>query len=154
MQFSKVVVQHLSYTERFVLLVQSPDSWLYIVLHGLAGRVPDAVATYCTMIRALVNSLPQTADPLVILKTLHPFAAAQRLACLADGLLDKQLTPEEVRDSVGNILVKSAFAGQDLRHHKFCEVKLPLLVCLHKSTTVGTTSMLWQCPLAFACSVG
>lgn len=131
--------------------MQNPDSWLYIVLHGLAGRVPDAVATYCTMIRSMVNSSPKTADPMAILKALHPFAAPQRLAWLADGLLDKQLTPEEVRDSVANRLIKSAFAGQDIRHHKFCEVTLPLLICFQDLKQQECCGSAHGC--AFACSI-
>ena len=106
------------------------------MLHGLAGRVPDAVATYCTMIRSMVNSAPLTADPMVILKTLHPFVAPHRLASLANGLLDKPMTPEEVKNCVAERLVKHAFAGQDLRHQKFCEVCTLLRPVMHPQCAV------------------
>ena len=110
--------------------MQGANASLYILLHGLAGRVPDAVATYCTLIRHMIGSMPSTSDPLTILRAMYPFAPSHNLTSVASSLADKQLTPDQVKQGLSQVLVGNAFSGEDLRHRRFCEVKLrSCIVC-------------------------
>ena len=105
------------------MLLQEADKSLYILLHGLAGRVPDAVATYCTLIRHMVGSMPSTTDPLTILRAMYPFAPSHSLVPIAAAMVDKQNTPDQVKQGLALVLVSKAFSGEELRHRRFCEVR-------------------------------
>lgn len=119
------------------LLLQAANKSLYILLHGLAGRVPDAVATYCTLIRHMVGTMPSTFDPMTTLRAMYPFAPSQTLAPIALAITDKQLSYEQVKQELSYVLVSSAFSGEDMRHKRFCEVSgvcVSDLSCLLRST--------------------
>lgn len=123
------------------MLLQEADKSLYILLHGLAGRVPDAVATYCTLIRHMVGSMPSTTDPLTILRAMYPFAPSHSLVPIAAAMVDKQNTPDQVKQWLSFVLVSSAFSGEELRHRRFCEVSNSVMhTCLALSQVRGRSS--------------
>lgn len=116
--------QEKVFTSWWEYVVQGANTSLYILLHGLAGRVPDAVATYCTLIRHMIGSMPTTNDPLPALRAMYPFAPSHSLASIASSVTGKQLTPDQVKQGLSQVLVSNAFSGEDLRHRRFCEVNL------------------------------
>ena len=132
------------------MLLQEADKSLYILLHGLAGRVPDAVATYCTLIRHMVGSLPSTTDPLTILRAMYPFAPSHSLVPIAAAMADKHNAPDQVKQELSLVLVGSAFSGEELRHRRFCEVSNQVMhtclalshICARSSTAVAVVTIL------------
>lgn len=93
-------------------------------LHALAGLLPEPVRHYCTNIRCILETQQPTTDPLTLLRGLYPNALPQELAEVAPGLVGKQLLPQALKAQLVNHITEQVFTGRELRHRKWCEVKV------------------------------
>lgn len=110
-------------------------------LHALAGLLPEPVRQYCTNTRCILEAQQPTTDPLTLLRGLYPDALPQELAEVASGLMGKQLLPQALKAQLADHITELVFTGRELRHRKWCEVKVHDCIYQHWKKVHGAWSM-------------
>ena len=107
-------------------MLQGQNPLLAYQLHALAGLVPEPVRQYCTNIRCIIEAGGPTVNPLTLLRGLYPTAPPEELAGVGPDLMSRHLSAEAVKTRLVEHVVHQVFAGQELRHGRWCQVRHPI----------------------------